>query len=92
MFVNNIPFLINMSRGIKLVTIEYLSSRTSKEPNKNIKIVMKLYGRGSIIFQTILLDMKFYFTKYESIWKTVVNTSAAKENVAEIERCICTVK
>ena len=67
MFVNNIPFLINMSRGIKLVTIEYLSSRTSKEPNKNIKIVMKLYGRGSIIFQTILLDMKFYFTKYESI-------------------------
>ena len=44
MFVNNIPFLITMSHGIKFVTVEYLSSRTSKELSKKLKIVMELYG------------------------------------------------
>ena len=53
---------------------------------------MKLYGRGSIIVQTILMDMEFDSTKDELMGKPVVNNSAAKEHVAEIERCICTVK
>ena len=53
MFFNNIPFLITISRGIKFVIVEYLSSRTAKELSKNLKRVMKLYGRGSMIVQTI---------------------------------------
>ena len=92
MFFNNIPFLITTSRGIKFVTVEYLSSHTAKELSKNLKRVIKLYGRGSMIVQTILMDVEFYCTKYELMGKTVVNTSAAKEHVAEIELCIRTVK
>ena len=38
------------------------------------------------------MDMEFDSTKNELMGKTVVNNSAAKEHVAEIERCICTVK
>jgi hypothetical protein len=30
MFVNGLPFLVTSSRGISLVTIEYLPSRTAK--------------------------------------------------------------
>ena len=92
MFVNNITFLITMSRGIKLVTVEYLSFRTPKELSKNLKIVTKLYGRGSMIVQTISMDMEFDSTTDELMGKTVVNTSAANEHVVEIEPCICTVK
>ena len=45
-----------------------------------------------MIVQTILMDMEFDSNKYELMGKTVVNTSAAKEHVAEIERCIRTAK
>ena len=45
-----------------------------------------------MIVQTILMDMEFDPTKDELMGNMVVNTSATKENVAEIERCIHTVK
>ena len=57
MFVKNIYFLMTMSCGIKFVAVEYLSSRTAKELSKKIKRVMKLYGQGSMIVQTILMDI-----------------------------------
>ena len=63
MFVNNIPFLITIYRGIKFVTVEYLRSLTDKELSKKLRRVMKLYGRGSMIVQTILIDMEFDSTK-----------------------------
>ena len=53
---------------------------------------MKLYGRGSMIVQTILLDMEFDSTKYGIMGKPVVNTFSAKEHVVKIERCIHTIK
>ena len=45
-----------------------------------------------MIVQTILMDMEFDKTADHLMDSTVVNTSAAKEHVAEIERCIRTVK
>ena len=81
-----------MSRGFKFVTVEYTSSCTAKEISKKLKRVMKLYDRGSMIVQTILMYMEFDSTKYELMGKTMVNTSAAKGHVAENERCIHTVK
>ena len=47
---------------------------------------MYLYSRGSIIVQTILMDLELNSTKDEFMGKTVVNTSASKEHVVEIER------
>ena len=41
MFVNKIPFLITISRGIKFFIVEYLSSSTAKELSKRLKSVMK---------------------------------------------------
>jgi len=92
MFVNNVPFLITMSRGIKFITVEHVKSRTAKQLSRSLVRIMQLYSRGSMIVQTILMDMEFDSTVNELMGKTVVNTSAAKEHVAEIERCIRTVK
>ena len=88
MFVNNIPFLVTLSRGIKFVTAEHVRSRTAKQLAKSIKRVMQLYGRAGMIVQTVLMDMEFDKTVDELSDRTVVNTSAAQEHVAEIERQI----
>ena len=92
MFVHNKTFLTTMFRGIKFVTVEYISARTAKELSKKLNRVMKLYGQGSVISQTILMDMEFDSTKDELMGKTVVNTYSAKEHVTETECCICTAK
>ena len=53
---------------------------------------MKTCSRSSIIVKKILMDMEFNKTIYELAENVVVNTSAAKEHIAEIERTIFTVK
>ena len=78
MFVNNTPFQISMSRGIKIVTVEHIPSRTTKQLSKNLKIIMDFYSRGSVIVLTVLMKTEFDSTKDEAMGKTFVNTSAAK--------------
>ena len=92
MFVNSVPFLVTSSRGIKFVTAEHLQSRTAKQLSKSLKRIMCLYSRGGMIVQTILMDMEFDKTKSELMDKVVVNTTAAREHVAEVERAIRTLK
>ena len=45
-----------------------------------------------MIVQTILMGMELNYTKDKLMGKIVVNTSAVKYHVAEIQRCIHTVK
>ena len=40
MYVKNIYFLITMSCGIKIVTVEHIPSHTAKQLSKNIKIII----------------------------------------------------
>jgi hypothetical protein len=53
---------------------------------------MQLYSRGGMVVQTILMDMEFDKTVEPLMADVTVNTSAAQEHVAEIERSIRTVK
>ena len=78
MFVNNVPVLITMYRGIKFVTVEHIPSRTAKQLSKKLKIIMDLYSKDSMIVQTILMDLEFDSTNDEFMVKTVVNTLSAK--------------
>ena len=77
-FVNNVEFLITMSRGIKFVTVVFIRTRNAKQLCKILKIVMKIYIRGSMQVQIILMDMGFDKTLDNMTEKAVVNTSAAK--------------
>ena len=81
-----------MSRGIKFVTVEFIQARFAKKLSKSLKRVIKLYFRGSMKVQTILMDMEFDKTRDGLMDNVVVNTSIAKEHVAKIEQCIRTVK
>ncbi|KAL7525877.1 hypothetical protein ACHAXR_001199, partial [Thalassiosira sp. AJA248-18] len=59
MFVNELPFMVTRSRDIKLITTEFLGSRTAASLISSITKVMKLYSRGGFAVRLILMDMEF---------------------------------
>ena len=87
MFVNWIAFLTTLSRDIRLFTCEHVPSRTAKQLSKLFKKIVQLYARGGFIIRVILMDMEFEKVKDE-LGLIDVNTTAAREHVAEIERGI----
>ena len=48
-----------MSRGIRLITIEHVPTRTDKQRSESIKIFISLYSRGHMVVKNILMDMEF---------------------------------
>ena len=91
MFVNGLPFFITQSRGINLVTIEFASTRTAQNLSKLLSRVITLYATAGFQVQTVLMDMEFQPLQ-QLLPNIVVNTTAANEHVAEIERRIRVVK
>ncbi|KAL7470808.1 hypothetical protein ACHAXS_011072 [Conticribra weissflogii] len=92
MFINGIPFLVTVARAIKLITIEYIESRTAKQLSLCLQRIMKLYKHGG--FQVTVLYMDGEFEKIRSHLEGIVtiNTTGANEHVGEVERCIRTLK
>ena len=78
MFVNNIPFLVTLFRGIKFVRAENIKSWTAKQLAKCIRRDMQLYSCGSMIVQTVLMNVGFDKTMDELSDRTVVNTVGNK--------------
>ncbi|EJK65994.1 hypothetical protein THAOC_13102 [Thalassiosira oceanica] len=99
MFVNKLPFLITMSRKVKFITVEFLSSRSAKQLSKRLKRVLRVYGRAGFNVQAVLMDMEFDKVAESLEGEIVINTAAAREHIAEIEReirhtkerCRCTI-
>ncbi len=91
MFVNGVPFLVSISRGINLVTAEHTPSRTAKQLAAGIRCIMDLYSRGRFQVGTVLMDKKFEKPRV-LIPILVMNTTAAKEHVPEVERHIHLIK
>jgi hypothetical protein len=87
MFVNGLPFLVTSSRGISLVKIEYLKSRTAKRLVHTLERVFRIYGMAGFVVQTALMDMEFEKLK-DKLPNVILNTTAAREHVGEIERKI----
>ena len=92
MFVNKVPFLVSQSRGLNLITCEFLpGKRTAKSLAARIDDIKHLYARGGFVVGTILMDNEF-----EKVRPLVpglnLNTTAAKEHVPEIERRIRLIK
>ncbi len=90
-FANGLPFLVTSSRGISLVTIEYLKSRTAKRLVHTLERVFRIYGTAGFIMQTAIMDMEFKKLK-DKLLNVILNTTAAQEHVGEIERKIRVVK
>jgi hypothetical protein len=49
MFVNSLPFLVTSSRGISLVTVEYLKPRTENRLVYTLERVFRIYGTAGFI-------------------------------------------
>ena len=64
-----------------------MPSRTAKQLSKSLKKILQLYARGGFIIRVIFMDMEFEKVKDE-LGLVDVNTTAAREQVAEIERGI----
>ncbi len=77
MFMNGLPFLVTSSRGISLVTIEYLPSRTAKRLVHTLRRVFRIYGTGGYVIQTTLMDIEFEKLK-PMMPEIVLNTTAAR--------------
>ncbi len=91
MFVNGIPFLVSVARGLNLVPAEHMPTRTAKQLAGGIVCVMDLYLCGGFQVGMILMDNEF--EKLRNLVPVLaVNTTAAKEHVPEVERRIRLIK
>ena len=90
MFVSGIPFLVTLSGDIKIISAEFLPSRTAKQLSISLTKIVKVYTRGGCIVRLVVMDMEF--VKIKHFDKMEVNTTAVHENVGEMEQGIRLVK
>jgi hypothetical protein len=91
MFVNKIPFLITISRGLHAGTVENLSDRRVTTVVTALERVIQLYRRRGFRVTTLLADPEFEALQ-PSFGDVSFNLCAQDEHVPEIERFIRTVK
>ena len=91
MFVNGVPFLVRLWRGLNLITAKYSPSCTAKQLAVGIHPVMDVNLQARFVAGTILADNKFEPLRI-LLPILIVNTMAAKEHVPEVERRIRLIK
>jgi hypothetical protein len=87
MFCNGLPFFVIVSRDIKLITVEFLPSRTVESLCSKLKKVLTIYRRGGFAVRTCLMDMEFK-PLVEDFDEALINVTAAREHVGDVERAI----
>eukprot|EP00804_Cyclotella_cryptica_P009645 CCRYP_011211-RA/>CCRYP_011211-RA protein AED:0.13 eAED:-0.02 QI:0/-1/0/1/-1/0/1/0/116 len=91
MFVNGLPFFVTLSRGIKLLTIEFLPSRTGNQLHDSLQTVARLYRRGGFLIKMCPMDMEFKPIK-DFLKDMPNNTTTTREHVADVECSIHVIK
>ena len=61
MFVNKLPFLVSVIRGMKITTIEYLSSKTEIELLSSINKIVSYYKSHGLHVGMMSVDTEFLF-------------------------------
>ena len=84
-------FLVTVSRGIDLVTSEYLPDVTAISLHDAINRVIKVYQKKGFIVRTALADGQFECVR-DYLQGTHLNATAAAEHAPEIERKIRVIK
>ena len=90
-FINGMPCLLTLSRGIKFVMAEHTPVRTANKLSLHLKRVLQVYYRAGVKVRYVLMDGEFEKVK-QHMPKILCNTTAAKEHVTEEEREIRVVK
>ncbi len=58
-FVNGVPFLVSVARGLNLVTAEFTPSGTAKQLAAGITQMIDRYARGGFQVGTVLMANEF---------------------------------
>ena len=74
-----------------MITAEFIPSRVAAMLSSALTKIVKLYAQGGFVVRLVLMDREFECIE-DDFDKVVVNTSAAREHVGEIERQIRVVK
>ena len=91
MYVNDIKFLTTRSQRIRLLTAEFIPTRTAAQLSSSVKKKINLYAKAGFVVNVVLMDQEF--DKIASkIPLEEANTAATREHVAEIERAIQIIK
>jgi Reverse transcriptase (RNA-dependent DNA polymerase) len=93
MFVNQIAFLITISRQIKFGTVESIPNRQNATILQGIKNVRNIYNKRNFHVELGLMDNEFEPMRAELMGIGIqLNTTTNDEHVPKIERYIRTVK
>ena len=93
MYVNNIPFMVTISRNLKFITAEVIKSKTNTVFGQAIKNVLDVYRAGGFDVDILLMDGEFESARTTFAEHGVrLNTTARDEHVGEVERAIRTLK
>ena len=85
LFINNIPFLLSLSRGLKFMTIEGLPNRQIRTIKEKIRTICTLYQDRGFKVDSLYADSKFELLRPNFPF---INTSDADDHQPDIERAI----
>ena len=91
MFVNGVPFLVRVARGLNFITAEYTKTCTGKALAGCVQHIMDMYSQGFFQVGAVLMDNKLK-SLHSLIPILANNTTAAKEHVPGVERRIRLIK
>ena len=89
LFINNMAFLLSMSRGLKFMTVESLPNRHVKTIKEKVLTICTLYQGCGFVVHSIYADLEFELLKPDFPF---INTSNADDHQPDIEQAIQTVK
>ena len=92
MFVNNIPFVVSILRGVNVKIVEYVSWRLKTVLAKYTVNIFHFYKNNGYTIQMFLMDRKFDCIRDSLPDEENINTTAANEHIPEIERKNCMTK
>ena len=97
MFVNNIPFVVSLSKKIVFGILQFVKRRAGGNLLKSIKKVVNLYHARGFNIKSLFMDREFECLRDileddSEIKSALLNTTSTDEHVPEIERRIRVIK
>ena len=86
LFVNGIPFLVSVLRGVNFTTVEYVSQRLKTVRAYSIGKIFQFYRNKGNTIKTVLMDRDFEFIHESLPEEENVNTTTTNKHVPDIER------
>ena len=59
MFINGVPFIVSLVRGLNRITAEFLTVCTAKNLASRLDQIVQLYALGGFQVETVMMDNEF---------------------------------